>query len=246
MFSTVHIVGCMAKMQERGNGNSSLARFLVAIRSFCKWLKRMKIVEKDIAENIECPKADNVCPVVPTHEEIDVLLSMPDVESEKGVRDKAILELLYSSGLRASELCRLTLEDWEVDQIRIQQGKGRKTRTIPTTKEATHWINSYISLYRGRKKGLLFLTLQGKKLNRDTLRLMIKQYVKKTNIRSITTHSIRHACATHLFERGANLRLIQEVLGHSTIASTQRYTHLSSSAMQSQFKEFHPRKNNEG
>jgi integrase/recombinase XerD len=167
------------------------------------------------------------------------------VNTESGLRDRAMIELLYSSGLRATEICDLKLNHISDMQVMVKCGKRGKTRTIPMTEQAYQWINTYVEKHRKERfshdQGLLFVTLQGKPIRRQFLFLMIKDYVCKADLQEITPHTLRHACATHLLDQGADLRMIQEVLGHSSIASTQRYTHLSSNKMQSMFKQFHPR-----
>jgi len=129
--------------------------------------------------------------------------------------------------------------------VLVKCGKRSKTRTIPVTDSASKAIQAYIEKYRGRKAGCLFLTVLRKKLRRQLLCVIVSDYANKAGVEGVTTHTLRHACATHLLDQGADLRLIQEVLGHSSIASTQRYTHLSSNKMQEMFRQFHPRKSQE-
>lgn len=126
----------------------------------------------------------------------------------------------------------------------VSCGKGGKTRTIPVTDTACMWISQYIAEYRGNEAGTLFQTKAGKTIRRQLLCALVGYYAKQAGVEGVTTHTMRHACATHLLDEGADLRLIQEVLGHSSIASTQRYTHLSSRKMEEMFKQFHPRKTN--
>jgi site-specific recombinase XerD len=155
-----------------------------------------------------------------------------------------MLCLLYSSGLRASELCALEYEDFKRSSVTVRCGKRSKTRTVPITDEAMDAIMGYIDTYRGHEGGWLFQTMLGRQIRRQLLCAIVVEYAKKARVQGVTTHTLRHACATHLLDQGADLRLIQEVLGHSSIASTQRYTHLSSGKMQEMFKQFHPREQN--
>jgi integrase/recombinase XerD len=238
----VHIVNYLGDCKTRGKEDSSINRYYMSIRSYCRYLRRSKIVNFDLTEDITPPKNNAKAPRVPTIEEINKILEQPDVETESGLRDRAILELLYSSGLRASELCDLELNHIGPTKVMVHCGKRSKTRTVPITEEAYKWIDRYVAEHRGKQKGYLFQTRMGKQLRRQLLCVIVTDYAKKAEIEGVTTHSLRHACATHLLDQGADLRLIQEVLGHSSIASTQRYTHLSSNKMQDMFRQFHPRK----
>jgi site-specific recombinase XerD len=151
-----------------------------------------------------------------------------------------MLKLLYSSGLRSQEMCNLTLEDYKGDSVHVRQGKRQSGRTVPITSEASSAIEIYLN-YRGKHEGYLFESQNGNPMRRQYLCKMVIKYARKAGIKHVTTHTLRHACATHLLDEGADLRLIQDVLGHKSIQSTQRYTHLSSNEMQKRFKTFHPR-----
>lgn len=237
-----HIIDYLGECKTYGKSDSSINRYYMAIRAYCRHLKRTKQVAVDLTEDITPPRSNQKAPRIPTMEEIEQLLSMPNVETESGTRDKAILELLYSSGLRASELCSLEIEDFKMNSVIIKCGKRSKTRTVPLNNEAQKSIVDYITRYRGKRPGYLFQTIMGKQLRRQLLCALVTDYANRAGIEGVTTHTLRHACATHLLDQGADLRLIQEVLGHSSIASTQRYTHLSSNKMQEAFQQFHPRK----
>lgn len=237
-----HIVDYLGYCKSIGKSESSINRYYMAIRSYCRFLRRSKAIDFDLTEDITPPRNNQKTPRVPTVEEVNRILEQPNLETESGTRDKAILELLYSSGLRASELCDLKLEDFKDNSVLVKCGKRSKARTVPVTIQAVVAINIYIDQHRGRAKGYLFQTVMQKKLRRQLLCAIVGDYAKKAGIEGVTTHTLRHACATHLLDAGADLRLIQEVLGHSSIASTQRYTHLSSNKMQEMFQQFHPRK----
>lgn len=236
-----HVIEYLGWCKASGKSDASINRYYQAIRSYARHLKRHRLTANDLTDDITPPRSSQKAPRVPTQAEVEKLLVEPRIKSESGLRDRAILELLYSSGLRASELCDLTLEDFAGDQIRVKCGKRAKTRTIPITPEAAKWINEYIEKHRGREPGYLFVTKLGRQLRRQLLCAIVGDYARKIGLRGVTTHTLRHACATHLLDQGADLRLIQEVLGHSSIASTQRYTHLSSHKMQQMFQNFHPR-----
>ena len=237
----VHIVDYLGDCKARGKSESSINRYYMSIRSFCRFLRRSKAVKFDLTEDIVPPRNVQKAPRVPTIEEVERILAQPNTETEAGLRDRAILELLYSSGLRASELCELELHHVEKNKVTVSCGKRGKTRTVPVTEEAYAWIVKYILYCRGKEKGYLFQTQMGKPMRRQLLSAIVVEYAKRAEIDGVTTHTLRHACATHLLDQGADLRLIQEVLGHSSIASTQRYTHLSSGKMQEMFKQFLPR-----
>jgi integrase/recombinase XerD len=238
----VHIVDYLGTCKARGKSDASINRYYMAIRAYCRHLRRSKLIGFDLTEDITPPRSNQKAPRIPTIEEVANILSMPNLDTESGTRDKAILELLYSSGLRASEVCNLELQDFKGNSIVVKCGKRSKTRTVPVNYEACCAITDYVTRFRNRHAGWLFYTLMGKQLRRQLLCSLVGDYAKKAGIEGVTTHTLRHACATHLLDQGADLRLIQEVLGHSSIASTQRYTHLSSSKMQEMFQQFHPRK----
>jgi len=221
---------------------STIRRYYMSIRSFYRFLRRIKAIESDFIEGVQVPRHKIKAPRIPTKEEVARMLELPDTTHETGVRDRAMLELLYSSGLRASELCDLELKDYVGRSVTVISGKGEKTRTVPLNEEARKWIGIYIRAYRGLDEGYLFITQVHKKgIGRRLLAEIVGRYAKKARLEGLTPHTLRHACATHLLDAGADLRLIQEVLGHSSITSTQRYTHLTSHKMQEKFQQFHPR-----
>lgn len=245
LIKPLHIVNYLGECKSRGKSDSSVNRYYMAIRAYCRYLRRSKFIVTDLTEDITPPRNNQKAPRVPTVEEVNKILEQPNTETQSGMRDRAILELLYSSGLRASELCSLQLHHIGPSKVMVSCGKRSKTRTVPMTEEAFSWIDRYIMLHRGKEKGYLFQTKMGKQIRRQLLCAMVTSYATKAQVEGVTTHSLRHACATHLLDQGADLRLIQEVLGHSSIASTQRYTHLSSQKIEEMFNKFHPRKRNE-
>lgn len=235
------IISYLAYQKSLGRSDASLHRYYIAIKSFCHYLRITRAISDDICLDVKAPRFKREAPYVPSKEEIERVLEQPNLSTLIGVRDKAILELLYSSGLRASELCNLDIKDCGDMQVTIRAGKGGKNRTIPITQQAYETIANYI-LRRGTEPGYLFKTLYGKRVLRQTLTKLVSQYGKKAGIPEISAHTIRHACATHLLEQGAELVLIQKILGHSSVATTQIYTQLSSNTMQEMFKQYHPRK----
>lgn len=241
-IQSIHITDYLASCKKNGKVEASVRRYYMSIRCYCRFLYRNGLVSKDLTYDIKAPKLKLVMPKIPTKQDIEMLLSMPDTTTNDGLRDKAILELLYSSGLRASELIDLQIDDVQDTQIRVSCGKGGKTRVIPLTDEAKDWINEYIQQVRGIADGYLFVTSIRPKMNRALLARVVKLYAKRAKLPYVTPHTLRHSCATHLLEQGADLRLIQEVLGHASMSSTQRYTQLSSVKMDEMFHKFHPRK----
>jgi integrase/recombinase XerD len=237
-----HVSKYLREERNAGKSDASVNRYYMSIKRLSKFLVKSKSIDRDFTEDIDAPAVRLKPPRIPTTEEVNAIFEMPDTLTEFGVRDRAMLELLYSSGLRASELCELELKDISADEVMVCDGKGGKTRTVPITQEAWYWIDIYIEKYRGCEEGYLFITSHGKQVRRQLLCSIVTSYAKQAGIQGISTHTLRHACATHLFESGADIRMIQGVLGHSSILTTQRYTHLSSRQMQNQFKQFHPRK----
>lgn len=240
-----HIIQYLSECKAQGKSDASISRYYMSIRSYTRYLRRSKAIETDLTHDITAPRHSLKAPRIPSVDEVKRILEQPNTKTESGMRDRAILELLYSSGLRATELCSLELHHVNLASVTVSQGKRGKTRTVPITEEAFSWINRYVCEFRGEEPGPLFQTIMGKGLRRQLLSAIVGEYAKKAGIQGVTTHTLRHACATHLLDHGADLRLIQEVLGHSSIASTQRYTHLSSNKMREMFNQFHPRKKNE-
>lgn len=239
-----HFQDYLRLRKENGMHDTTLNRYYMSAANFCKWAKKGKLLQEPFIEEIERPRVGQYVPFIPTKEQVKELLAQPNLATEAGTRDKAILELLYSSGLRASELTDLEIGDLREASIIVRNGKGNKSRTVPLTFEAVRCITDYIEKYRGHEEGYLFVTCAQKKgINRQYLCQMIQKYGQKAGMHSVTTHTLRHACATHLLEQGADLRMIQLVLGHKDISSTQRYTHISSALLNNMFHTFHPRAN---
>ena len=239
----LHVISYLSTLKSKHMQDSTINRNFMSLRAFDKFLLRNKLIEEKITDGIQSPKNQQKAPKILTKEEVIRILEQPILSSVIGLRDRAMLELLYSSGLRASELCGLDLDDYRQGSIRIKSGKRGKTRTIPITATADTFIRDYIQ--ESRKSNYtqaLFLTSQGKRIRRQLLCKTVTLYALDADIEDVSTHTLRHACATHLLDNGADLRLIQEVLGHSTIASTERYTHLSNAQMSSRFEQFHPRR----
>lgn len=224
---------------------TSIARAVVACKVFLKYLFREERIAKDESLFLETPKLWQTIPSVLSDEEIERLLNAPDLTQGEGIRDSAILELLYGTGIRVSELCRLSMYDVSDDAIRVF-GKGEKERIVPLGKKAREAIDRYLvevrSHFDSETLHALFVTAKGKQVDRFFIWEMVKKYAQKVRIaKTISPHTFRHTYASHLLDAGADLRIIQELLGHANISSTDRYTHVSKSQIRELFKAFHPR-----
>lgn len=240
----------LAILEEFGIGSTSRARYLSSVRSFYKYLLSEKKIEDDITEMIDLPKLSRKLPDTLSIDEIDKIIKQPDIETLAGIRDRAILELMYACGLRVSELINVTNRDLLLDQeiIRIF-GKGSKERIVPIGDSAIHWINEYRTKARphfikmfNNTDDVLFLNQRGSKLSRMGIWKFIHKYTKLAKIdKEVHPHTFRHSFATHLLEGGADLRAVQEMLGHSDISTTQIYTHVSNDFIKEVHRMYHPR-----
>ncbi|CAM4165890.1 site-specific tyrosine recombinase XerD [Jeotgalicoccus halotolerans] len=231
-----------------GKSNKTIRRIQSTLRNFHQFLQIEQVIDTNPALRLNTPKEERELPVVLSVEEMETLLHSPD-STAQGIRDNAIMELLYASGLRVSELINLKLGDLNLDMgfIRVY-GKGDKERIVPTTEYVADKLNNYIknqrlTLLKHENTDILFLTNRGKGFTRQGLWKTIKKYVLISGInKNITPHTFRHSFATHLIENGADLRAVQEMLGHSDISTTQVYTQISASKIREMYKQFHPRK----
>ena len=226
----------------------SIARTLSTIKNFHKFLLREKITSSDPSSLIETPKLEKKIPSFLTFEEVLKILKEPNLKRPQGIRDRAILDLMYAAGLRVSELVTLKNSDInsEVGFIKCK-GKGSKERIIPLGKVAQHFLDKYMNEARNKLLGkkasfYLFLAQGGRRLSRQSVWKMIKRVVRQCGIKKkISPHTLRHSFATHLLERGADLRSVQEMLGHANITTTQIYTHINKTRLKSIHNQFHPR-----
>lgn len=240
-----HLVDFIHSLKVADYASSSIARHLIAIKVFCRFLKREGTISSNFALYLETPKVWQLIPEVLSYEEIERLLDIPDKETYLGVRDRAILEMIYACGLRVSEICSVKIYDVDDEYVRVT-GKGRKQRLVPIGAKAIEAIDQYLLQYRSKTDSEhiqeLFVSQRGQPLDRISVWKMIKVYAKKADItKNISPHTLRHSFATHLLDNGADLRVIQELLGHASISSTDRYTHISKSHLQKSFEAFHPR-----
>lgn len=244
-----HIHKLLQMLSQLGLRETSLARNLSSIKSFNQFLILEKIIKKDPAEHIVGPKLKRNLPTVLSFNEIQQICSQIDTSSVLGLRDRAMIELIYACGLRISELLTLPLQEvyFEDEMIRVF-GKGSKERLVPVSLLALKWVKRYLDQSRptlnkwNRSEGVLFLNNRGKPMSRMGFWKKLHQYTAMTGIRKeIHPHSFRHSFATHLLEGGADLRAVQEMLGHSDISTTQIYTHLDREFLKSVYQKFHPR-----
>lgn len=236
-----HIVSFLSQLKDREYASSSIARCLITLKVLFYFLKRESLIPVNIALYLQTPKLWQLIPDVLSCEEIDRLFAQPDVSTQWGARDKAILEILYSSGLRVSEVCSLDIQHVDDQFVRVK-GKGSKERMVPIGTKAIEAIDAYHQLRPDNDLQALFLTSKGKRISRVDVWRMIKRYAKTAGItKNISPHTLRHSFATHLLDNGADLRVIQEMLGHVSISTTDRYTHVSRAHLRESFESFHPR-----
>lgn len=234
--------------KDRGLASTSLSRRLVALRVFFRYLQQEGLLAANVTETMDSPKLWRNLPVTLTIKDVERMIQAPDTEKKRGLRDRAILETLYGAGLRASELTGLTLDDLHFDAGYIRcLGKGSKERLVPLGKSAAEAVKNYISIERANTKGAqetrcVFLSQRGKPLTRFGLFQLIKRYAQAAGLdHSVHPHTLRHSFATHLLSNQAPLRVIQEMLGHADIGTTQIYTHVDATRLKSVHAKFHPR-----
>lgn len=243
-----HIIAYLLELKQKGRATTTISRNLASIRSFYNFLLRDRYIDKDPSQNLESPKIDKRLPKVLSVPQVDQLLQMPDVNTSAGLRDKAMLELLYATGIRVSELVSLNIDDLNLNMGLLKCfGKGSKERIIPLGSLAIKSINNYLEYSRVKlnkkpDENALFLNHHGKRITRQGFWKIIKKYAKIASIEvDITPHTLRHSFATHLLENGADLRSVQEMLGHADISTTQIYTHLTKAKLKEVYSKAHPR-----
>lgn len=243
------IIDYIMSLREREYASSTVARKIAALKSFFHFLAAEEIISDDPTLNLDSPKVKKRLPVTLSYEEVERLLDAPKGSNPKAIRDKALLELLYATGMRVTELVSLDLEDINLASatVRVTQGKGSKERIIPIHSRAVEALREYLAkarrmLLKSPDERALFLNHRGERLTRQGLWLIIKQYVKEAGIKTeVTPHTLRHSFATHLLNGKADLRHVQELLGHANISTTQIYTHISSERLREIYDESHPR-----
>ncbi len=244
-----HVHRLIQLLSELGLSANSLARNVSSISGFYRFLIAENLSDSDPTENVDRPKVSRKLPSVLTWEEVKSILAIPDTGTALGLRNRAMLETLYASGLRISELLALRKNSLYFDQAVLRVfGKGRKERLVPISDNALEWNKAYLDRARphldrkGKSGGILFLNVRGTAMSRMGFWKILNACLKEVNIRKeIHPHTFRHSFATHLLENGADLRAVQEMLGHSDIGTTQIYTHLDRSFIQQEYRTYHPR-----
>ena len=224
---------------------NSKRRLISAVRGFYKFLMFDGHVTKNPAEDLVSPQKGVYLPRFLNRAEIEMLLAVPDVSTETGLRDRAILELMYASGLRVSEAANVKIHEIDLDGgILTTTGKGNKTRRVPVGKSAIEWLKSYLALRR-KKENIeidnMFISPAGLPINRQIIHKFISEYAGKCGLEGVSPHTLRHSFATHLVQNNADIRSVQQMLGHADISTTQIYTHITSTQLKKNYDRFHPR-----
>ncbi len=245
------ITAYLADLQQRGFSERSCARMLSSLRRFYAYLIRQKQIEQDPVALVDSPRLGRKLPDTLTENDVEQLLQAPDIRSAEGLRDRVLLEVLYASGLRVSELVNLRLQQLNLERglLRIS-GKGNKERLVPLGEEAQQWLKKYLTSARAmilkkQQSDAVFVTRRGGAMSRQAFWYLIKRYAKQAGIgKKLSPHTLRHAFATHLLNHGADLRVVQMLLGHSSLSTTQIYTHVAKARLQALHQQYHPRNNN--
>lgn len=247
--SREQITGYMTQLKEKGLAAATIARKLAAIKAFYRFMTAESYMDANPAEVVEAGTKGIKLPRVLSEDEVVRLLNQPDITTAEGFRDRTMLEVLYATGMRVSELINLTLERVDLNmKYIIAFGKGSKERIVPLGSVAAEFLQQYLEKVRpklthaGRNTNIVFLAFGGHELTRQRFWQIIRAYGRKANInKALTPHILRHSFATHLLDNGADLRSVQELLGHSDISTTQIYTHLTNKRLRDIYAKAHPR-----
>jgi len=243
-----HILSYLLREKERGLSPSSLSRHLVSIKIFFRYLEEESLLSTNVTEVMDGPKLWKMLPETLTPREVECMLQAPDSDTLAGTRDRAILETFYGAGLRVSELAALRINDLHLTEgFLFCVGKGNKERVVPLGKNSIEANQEYLNharptYPRADESAFLFLTRLGSRFSRQGLWKLVKRYAQISGIRkNVTPHTLRHSFASHLLANGASLRMIQEMLGHADITTTQQYTHVDSGRLLAIHRRYHPR-----
>jgi len=245
----IHVLNFLKQLKEENKSAKTQARHIASLRSFHHFLLREKIATTDPMIHIDVPKLERSLPKVLNMQEVELLLNSPKTNTHFGLRDKAMLELLYATGMRVTELITLTINDVYLNMgfVRVF-GKGSKERIVPIGSAATKALEDYLNkgrhmfIHKKKKNDFLFLNHHGGGLSRQGFWKILKQLTLEAGIqKELSPHTLRHSFATHLLENGADLRAVQEMLGHSDISTTQIYTHVTKTRLKDVYSKFHPR-----
>ncbi len=241
--SKIDINKYIAQLFKNGLKSSSVNRKISTIKSFFIFLLKKKHILVSPVEDIEMIKQEKYLPISMSEKEVELLLESPNLDSFIGIRDRAMIEMLYATGMRVSELINLKITDIDHNRLVVKvMGKGSKERLIPYGEVASDYLNVYLKNRKEINSNEIFLSNRGKKITRSAFWNRIKLYLKKENLKeSISPHTLRHAFATHLLNRGADLRSVQILLGHSDLSTTQIYTHIAKQRLGEILKKHHPR-----
>tara|TARA_B100000497_G_scaffold48273_1_gene55765 strand:+ start:392 stop:1282 length:891 start_codon:yes stop_codon:yes gene_type:complete len=242
-ISKIDINKYIAQLFKNGLKSSSVNRKISTIKSFFIFLLKKKHILVSPVEDIEMIKQEKYLPISMSEKEVELLLESPNLDSFIGIRDRAMIEMLYATGMRVSELINLKITDIDHNRLVVKvMGKGSKERLIPYGEVASDYLNVYLKNRKEINSNEIFLSNRGKKITRSAFWNRIKLYLKKENLKeSISPHTLRHAFATHLLNRGADLRSVQILLGHSDLSTTQIYTHIAKQRLGEILKKHHPR-----
>ena len=225
--------------------DNSKRRMVSALRGFYKFLMIDGHIKNNPAENLDLPQKGLYLPKFLNQAEMDILLAAPDVSTELGLRDRALIELMYACGLRVSEAVDLKIHDIDIESgILTTTGKGSKTRRVPIGSSAVEWLKSYLSVRRKKENieiANVFVTSTGHPLNRQSIYRLVREYGEKVGLTEISPHTLRHSFATHLVQNRADIRSVQQMLGHADISTTQIYTHMTDAHLRKSYEQFHPR-----
>lgn len=232
----------LSNLYDRGISKSSLARKVSSLRTFLNYLNKEHKISSNPAKMVATPRQDKGLPVFLSIDEMDRLLNTPVGDEVLTIRDRAILETFYSCGLRIAEVAAMNLDDLNFSESLVRvKGKGRKERIVPIGSKAVEAIRKYIAAGKGRFDAPLFLNKFGKRISTRGIHRIVGKYKKVSGLMEMTPHSIRHSFATHLLNGGADLRSVQEMLGHVSLSTTQRYTHVSMDRLMEVYDKAHPR-----
>jgi len=241
------VIEHLATLAQHGLGPRSRARHLAALRGFHRFLEDEKLTKADPTADLDTPRHTRKLPVFLSVEEVISLLEAPDAKTISGVRDRAMIEVLYATGLRVSELIKLSINDINLtDGYLMAFGKGRKERVVPLGRKAMEavklWLEARPTMLRGRESKALFVTPRGSGFSRMGFWKLLRRHARQAGIvKNLSPHKLRHSFATHLVERGADLRAVQAMLGHADLATTQIYTHVDSKRLRAIYDDKHPR-----
>lgn len=247
-LSNAILLDHLISLRESGRSARTVSRHLVSLRVFFRFLQQERLIDLDPSETLESPRLWSLLPDTLSPVEVTQLLNVSIKKSKHAQRNRTILELLYATGLRVSEMCALKIGDLSLQDAMLRtMGKGNKERVVPIAGKTVELVNNYLlqdrpRYIRNELEAHLFLSQQGRPLTRQRIWQIIKDQAKAAGIdKKISPHTLRHSCATHLLENGGSLRVIQELLGHSDISTTQLYTHVDQKRLQQMHQNFHPR-----